>query len=57
MAGEDEVAQILSQDARGRVLISQERRAALLEEFYRSGMSGVRFANYLTIKYTTFAHG
>jgi len=56
IAGEDEGAPILSQDARGRVLISQERRAALLAEFDRSGMSGVRFANYLGIKYTTFAH-
>ena len=56
IAGEDQAAQILSQDARGRVLVSQERREALLEEFDRSGMSGVRFAQYLGIKYTTLAH-
>ena len=56
IAGEDQVGQILSQDARGRVLISQERREALLAEYDRSGMSGVRFAQYLGIKYTTLAH-
>ena len=32
------------QDARGRVLVTQERRDLLLEEYDRSGMSGVRFA-------------
>jgi hypothetical protein len=46
----------LSQDARGRVLVSRERRESLLAEYDRSGMSGVRFAQYLGIKYTTLAH-
>src|SRR5262249_45374510 len=31
-------------------------RESLLEEYNRSGMSGVRFAQYLGIKYTTLAH-
>ena len=48
--------QILSQDARGRVLISREHRESLVAEYDRSGMSGVRFAQYLGIKYTTLAH-
>ena len=52
----EEVGQILSRDARGRVLVSRERRESLLEEFDRSGMSGVKFAQYLGIKYSTLAH-
>jgi hypothetical protein len=55
-AGEEGSLQILSQDARGRVLVSRERRESLLAEYDRSGMSGVRFAQYLGIKYTTLAH-
>jgi hypothetical protein len=55
-AGEEGSRQILSQDARGRVLVSRERRESLLAEYDRSGMSGVRFAQYLGIKYTTLAH-
>jgi hypothetical protein len=35
----EEVGQILSRDARGRVLVSRERRESLLEEYDRSGMS------------------
>src|SRR5215813_13796522 len=42
-AGEEGSGQILSQDARGRVLVSRERRESL-------------FAEYLGIKYTTLAH-
>ena len=55
-ADEEGSGQILSQDARGRVLVSRERRESLLAEYDRSGMSGVRFAQYLGIKYTTLAH-
>ena len=47
--GADEPGQILSQDARGRVLVSRERRQALLEECDRSGMSAVKFAQYIGI--------
>jgi hypothetical protein len=47
---------ILNQDAQGRVLISRERRALLLEEYDRSGMSGVKFAQYVGIKYSTLAY-
>ena len=40
--GAEEPGQILSQDARGRVLVSRERRQSLLEEYDRSGMRGSR---------------
>jgi hypothetical protein len=52
----EEPGQILSQDARGRVLVSRERRDSLLEEYDRSGMSGVKFAQYVGIKYSTLAY-
>jgi len=55
LAGEEDARQILSQDVRGRVLVTRERRESLLEEYDRSGMSGVRFAKYVGIKYTTLA--
>jgi hypothetical protein len=45
----EEAGQILSRDAQGWVLISRERRDSLLEEYGRSGMSGVKFAAYLGI--------
>ena len=47
---------ILKQDKLGRVLIAAERREALLEEFERSGMSGMQFAAYIGVKYPTFAY-
>ena len=52
----EEAGQILSQDTRGRVLVSRERRESLLEEYDRSGMSGVKFAQYVGIKYSTLAY-
>jgi hypothetical protein len=55
-AAEEEPGQILSQDARGRVLVSRERRESLLAEYDRSGMSGVRFAQYAGVKYSTLAY-
>jgi len=56
IAGEEQARQLLNQDALGRVLITPERRDMLLEEYNRSGMSGIRFAQYVGIKYTTFAY-
>src|ERR1700732_2749946 len=53
--GAEEPEQILSQDARGRVLVSRERRESLLEEYDHSGMIGVKFAQYVGIKYSTLA--
>jgi hypothetical protein len=46
----EEAGQILSQDARGRVLVSRERRESLLEEYDRSGMSGVKFAQSAKVR-------
>ena len=46
---------IFSRDTRGRVLVSPERRESLLAEYDRSGMSGVKFAQYVGIKYSTLA--
>jgi hypothetical protein len=56
LVGEEQAGQILSQDALGRVLVTRERRESLSEEYDRSGMSGVRFAQYVGIKYTTLAY-
>src|SRR5258708_39511906 len=52
----EELGEILSQDAQGRVLVSRERRESLLEEYDRSGMSGVKFAQYVAIKYSTLGY-
>ena len=46
---------ILRVDCFGRVTTTRERRAALLAEFDRSGMSGQRFAKWAGIKYPTWA--
>jgi hypothetical protein len=54
--GVEEVGQILNRDAQGRVLVSRERRESLLAEYDRSGMSGVKFAQYVGIKYSTLAY-
>ncbi|MGA8480485.1 MAG: hypothetical protein WB696_21190 [Chthoniobacterales bacterium] len=51
-----EPGRIMSQDSQGRVLVSRERRESLLEEYDRSGMSGVKFAQYVGIKYSTLAY-
>ena len=52
----EEPGQILRQDAQGRVLVSRDRRESLLEEYDRSAMSGVKFAQYVGIKYSTLAY-
>src|SRR5262252_9274397 len=52
----EEPEQILSQDSRGHVLVTQERRESLLVEYDRSGMSAVKFAQYVGIKYSTLAY-
>jgi len=48
-------AVILKTDALGRVKTPAARREQLLDEFERSGMSGVAFAEFVGIKYQTFA--
>ena len=54
--GAEEAGEILSRDAQGRVLVSREGRELLLEQYDRSGMSGVKFAQYIGIKYSTLAY-
>jgi hypothetical protein len=49
----DEV--ILKSDALGRVRTPRQRRGQLLEEFERSGLTGMKFAALVGIKYPTFA--
>ena len=52
MTGEEK---LLTSDTRGRVRVSVERREALLDEFERSGLSGLKFAQLAGVKYPTFA--
>ena len=49
-------AEVLKQDARGRVRVSAQRREALLDEFERSGASAAKFARLVGIRYSTFAN-
>ena len=45
----------MKEDTRGRVRTPKARREELLDEFERSGLSGMRFASLAGIKYATFA--
>ncbi len=47
--------QILKTDALTRVRTPPERRAQLLDEFEQSGLSAVKFAAVVGVKYQTFA--
>ena len=47
--------QVLKTDVLGRVRTPRARREALLEEFEKSGMSGAKFAQFIGIKYSTWA--
>ena len=49
------VTTLLKTDALGRVRTPAARREELLDEFERSGMSGVQFAEFVGLKYQTFA--
>lgn len=50
MTGE---AEIFKTDTRGCVRVSAERREEVLEEFERSGLSGMRFAKLVGMQYAT----
>jgi hypothetical protein len=52
--GEEPV--IYKTDSLQRVRVPRERQEAILDEFERSGASGMRFAAYAGIKYATFAN-
>ncbi len=47
--------EILKQDRLGRVRTPRSKQEEILAEYDRSGMSGQHFAQYLGIKYQTFA--
>jgi alpha-beta hydrolase superfamily lysophospholipase len=51
----DAEAPLLKTDALGRVRTPAARRERLLDEFERSGLSGVRFAELTGLKYQTLA--
>jgi transposase len=48
--------EIFKRDTMGRVRVPRARREALLDEYERSGSSGVQFASYVGIKYSTLAN-
>src|SRR6478672_13260644 len=48
--------EILKQDQRGRIRTPLARREALLDEYERSSLSGVKFAAAVGVKYATFAN-
>ena len=47
--------EILKQDQRGRIRTPVAQRDALLDEYERSSLSGVKFAAAVGVKYATFA--
>ena len=51
----NESLELLKTDTSGRVRTTPERREALLDEFERSGLSGMRFAARHGLTYPTFA--
>jgi len=51
----DTTLEILKQDRKGRVRTPRAKQEAILDEYERSGMSGPEFAEYLGLKYQTFA--
>jgi hypothetical protein len=50
------VSSVLKTDGRGRVRTPPAQREALLDEFERSGLSGMRFAALYGVKYPSFAN-
>jgi DNA-binding transcriptional regulator YiaG len=52
----EEGAQIFKRDTMGRVRLPRTRREELLDEYERSGISGVQYAAYIGIKYSTLAN-
>jgi hypothetical protein len=46
---------VIRSDRRGRMLVSPQQREALLDEFERSGLSGMAFCKLHGLVYPTFA--
>jgi hypothetical protein len=55
MTGTTEAVEILKTDALGRVKVTEQRREALLDEFERGEMNAAQFAEFVGVKYQTFA--
>ena len=55
MTGTTEAIEILKTDALGRVKVTAQRREALLDEFERGEMNAAQFAEFVGVKYQTFA--
>jgi transposase-like protein len=55
MSSAQEELRILKVDTRGRVRMPPEKQERILDEFERSGMSGIAFAELIGVKYPTFA--
>jgi hypothetical protein len=55
MTDSDAGLRVLKRDGRGRVKTTAAQRAAVLDEFERSGLSGPQFARVAGIAYQTFA--
>ena len=55
MSSAQEELRILKVDSRGRVRVPPEKQERILDEFERSGMSGIAFAGLIGVKYPTFA--
>jgi hypothetical protein len=52
----EDSGEILKRDRRGRVWVPRARREMLLDEWERSGGSAAQFADYVGIRYSTFAN-
>ena len=50
-----EAVELLSSDVLGRVKTPAVKREAILDEFERSGMTALAFAEHIGVKYPTFA--
>jgi len=48
--------EVFKTDERGRVRVPPERREEILNEFERSGLSGMKFARLSGVKYATLAN-
>ena len=49
----NETTEILKMDEAGRVRTSREKQETVLNEFERSGMTGMQFARHVGVKYPT----
>jgi hypothetical protein len=52
----EDSGEIFKRDTRGRVRVPKARREMLLDEWERSGGSAAQFADYVGIRYSTFAN-